>query len=136
MSRLARILLVVLLAASSLVALPGAPASADHVPLGGWQTLMGPSPALYGMDFVDASTGWAVGIGGAILKTADGGTTWTAQTSGTTAFLYGVDFVDADVGWAVGTGGTILHTRNGGPPGYRRAAAPPRHSSECTLLIH
>ena len=29
-------------------------------------------------------TGWAVGTYGQILKTTDGGTTWTAQASGTT----------------------------------------------------
>jgi photosystem II stability/assembly factor-like uncharacterized protein len=58
--------------------------------------------------------GWAVGDGGTILHTSDGGTTWTAQTSGTTNLLSLVEFTDANTGWAVGVGGTILHTSNGG----------------------
>ncbi|MCC5856809.1 MAG: hypothetical protein JJT90_01515, partial [Ectothiorhodospiraceae bacterium] len=58
--------------------------------------------------------GWAVGDGGTILHTPDGGMNWAAQTSGTTAGLRDLDFVDPLTGWAVGTGGTILHTTDGG----------------------
>ena len=54
------------------------------------------------------------GAGGTIRHTTNGGTTWTAQTSGTTQTLNGVAFVDASNGWAVGAGGTIRHTANGG----------------------
>ncbi len=72
------------------------------------------------VSFVNSSTGWAVGIGGTILKTTDGGNTWAAQVSGTSFNLEGVKFVDANSGWAVGadtlykTGGVILHTSDGG----------------------
>ena len=34
--------------------------------------------------FTNANTGWACGENGTILTTTNGGTTWTAQTSGTT----------------------------------------------------
>ena len=47
------------------------------------------------VSFVNSSTGWAVGIGGTILKTTDGGNTWAAQVSGTSFNLEGVKFVDA-----------------------------------------
>jgi photosystem II stability/assembly factor-like uncharacterized protein len=47
----------------------------------------GTSAQLHHTDFIDASTGWAVGDGGTVLKTINGGETWTAQTSGTGAFL-------------------------------------------------
>jgi photosystem II stability/assembly factor-like uncharacterized protein len=58
------------------------------------------------VSFVNATDGWAVGrTTGLILATTDGGATWTAQTSGTTASLYGVSFANSTDGWAVGTGG-------------------------------
>ena len=67
------------------------------------------------MHFTDANNGWAVGDGGTILKTIDGGATWAPQTSGTpTQVLTGVHFTDANNGWAVGSGGTILNTNDGG----------------------
>ncbi len=64
--------------------------------------------------FVDAHTGWAVGLGGIILATRDGGTTWEPQKSRTLANLRGVHFADSRAGWAVGDEGTILATRDGG----------------------
>jgi len=60
------------------------------------------------ISFADANTGWAVGIGGTILKTTDGGATWNAQNSGTTYNLSSVDFVDSSNGWAVGSVGGIV----------------------------
>ena len=39
---------------------------------------------LCGVAFADADTAWAVGAGGAIVATTDGGATWTAQTSDVT----------------------------------------------------
>ncbi|MCS7029696.1 MAG: YCF48-related protein, partial [Bacteroidia bacterium] len=69
---------------------------------------------LLSVHFVNAAIGWAVGLGGTILKTTNGGTTWTPQTSGTTQLLYSVHFVNAAIGWAVGNSGTILKTTDGG----------------------
>ena len=59
-------------------------------------------------------TAVAVGALGTILRTTDGGDTWTPQSSGTTNFLNGVSFVDANTGTAVGGEGTILRTTDGG----------------------
>lgn len=74
--------------------------------------------------FVSEDVGWAVGdphwdqgskqYVGTILKTTDGGVTWTPQNAGVDAALHGVWFVDANQGWAVGDRGTILHTADGG----------------------
>ncbi len=64
--------------------------------------------------FKTATQGWAVGLGGRILSTSNGGTTWTQQTSGTTFDLYGVFFISTTQGWVVGAGGTLLTTNNGG----------------------
>jgi hypothetical protein len=64
--------------------------------------------------FADAPHAWAVGAGGTILKTADGGATWTAQTSGVSGDLSAVACADATHAIAVGAGGTILVTTDGG----------------------
>ena len=73
----------------------------------------GTSQILTGVTFSDATHGWAVGQGGTILATTDGGA-WRAQSSGTTATLYAVAFPDAAHGWAVGYGGRIFATTSGG----------------------
>jgi photosystem II stability/assembly factor-like uncharacterized protein len=74
--------------------------------------------------FIDANTGWAVGAihwdqaqrryVGTIIKTTDGGVTWTPQVVGVNELLNAVVFVDATTGWVVGANGTILHTTDGG----------------------
>lgn len=68
----------------------------------------------YGIHFVSSQIGWVVGDSGVIYKTTDGGTNWSAQTSGTANQLNDVYFADASNGWAVGDSGTILKTTNGG----------------------
>ena len=70
--------------------------------------------SFFAVAFPDATHGWAVGEGGAILATSNGGATWSKQTSGTFATFWGVAFSDATHGWAVGEGGRILATTNGG----------------------
>ena len=66
------------------------------------------------MAFADAGDGWAVGAGGVILHTTDGGGTWVSQSSGVLTGLSGVAFADASHGWAVGASGVILATTDGG----------------------
>lgn len=67
-----------------------------------------------GLHFINANRGWAVGEWGLIVRTDDGGQTWSPQVSGTTTTLNAVQFVNANVGWAIGDSGTILHTTDGG----------------------
>ena len=92
--------------------------------------LLGPSPArgewveqttpttevLLAVDFVDNMNGYAVGSNGAIIKTTDGGATWTdVQDVAYVNDLTDVDFPENDqVGWATGINGTILKTTDGG----------------------
>jgi photosystem II stability/assembly factor-like uncharacterized protein len=64
--------------------------------------------------FSNANNGTAVGLGGTILRTINGGADWTAQSSGTTEHLEDVFFTNANTGTAVGLEGTILRTTNGG----------------------
>lgn len=83
--------------------------------------------SLYGVSFVDARTGWAVGAFGTIVSTVDGGTTWRSQSSHTTEPLFSVDFVDAPHGWTVGRSGLILATTDGGRTWKRQNAGSDRH---------
>ena len=64
--------------------------------------------------FVDRSCGWAVGAGGQVFATRNGGRTWTPQASNTRADLFDVKFLDSSEGWAAGANGTLLHTTDGG----------------------
>src|SRR5262249_38284658 len=67
-----------------------------------------------------------VGSQGIILRSTDGGETWTPQSSGTQVGLGDVSFVDANTGTAVG-GQTILRTTDGGETWKRHSipAIPP-----------
>jgi len=56
----------------------------------------------------------AVGDGGTILRTTNGGINWISQSSGTTENFRGVSFTDVNNGTVVGDYGTILRTNNGG----------------------
>ena len=67
-----------------------------------WQNPLPQGNRLWSVDFVNELTGWTVGNVGTILKTTNGGTTWTLQTSGITEQLLGVCFTDSDNGTAVG----------------------------------
>ena len=49
---------------------------------------------LMGLYFHTPLLGWAVGAGGTIVKTIDGGKKWKKVVSGTTASLSGVFFLD------------------------------------------
>ncbi len=81
-----------------------------------WSTLFF-DQAIEGVAFPTAGSGFAVGSVGRILHTTDTGTTWTDQTSGTSANLHDVSFAsDALTGIAVGDGGVIVRTTNGGEP--------------------
>ena len=69
--------------------------------------------------FINADTGYAVGaehytLDGVIIKTTNGGTTWTRQYDEYDKDLESVWFVNANTGWAAGGHGTILSTTNGG----------------------
>ena len=63
-----------------------------------------------------------MGDSGTILRTTNGGASWTRQSSSTTNDLYGISFTDANTGTAVGYGGTILRTTNGGASWTRQSS--------------
>lgn len=88
---------------------------------------------LTGVWFADEKTGWAVGHWGVVLRTDDGGESWTIQRMDTSVDqpLFSVFFRDRDNGWAVGLWSLVLATADGGkhwtpvrlppPPGRKKA---------------
>ncbi len=73
-------------------------------------TISGP---VYDVLFINDSTGFIVGVFGAIRKTTDGGNTWTTQSSGTTKTLYDIFFSDSLNGYISGID-ILFRTTNGG----------------------
>lgn len=78
------------------------------------ERLISISDKFFDVAALDADTAVVVGYGGKILRTSDGGFTWTRIPSGTDAALYRVRFVDPERGWICGQEGVILHTEDGG----------------------
>jgi photosystem II stability/assembly factor-like uncharacterized protein len=72
-----------------------------------------PRPALFSIYFSDRENGWACGMDGLILRTADGGLTWQVQPTGTEFALYSI-CITGDRGWAVGDRGSYVLSRDGG----------------------
>jgi cysteine-rich repeat protein len=75
--------------------------------------------SFYGVWFVDARHGFAVGDNWTVAETKDGGGTWTVQQLGDTSqtgakTFYAVQFVGSQRGWIVGSGGKIWRTVDGG----------------------
>jgi photosystem II stability/assembly factor-like uncharacterized protein len=79
-----------------------------------WTYLYGVADELFSIFFVDPLLGWSTGLNGAILKSTDGGFSWSDQTSGTYEQIFSCFFIDANLGWCSGFNGIILKTTNGG----------------------
>lgn len=75
------------------------------------------SKDLHSTNFLNASTGFAVGDGGMIIKTIDGGVIWNSQLSGSTSNLRSVTFKKENTGYVAGENGIVQKTINGGISG-------------------
>jgi hypothetical protein len=77
-----------------------------------------PTPTAAGFQLSDvAFTGSAVvavGLGGVVTRSTDGGFNWSPPTSVAPFDLLGVEFLDALTGLAVGAGGNVIRTLDGG----------------------
>ncbi len=89
--------------------------SLQHAYGQGWVTQpSGTSADLTAVACIDSATAVAVGSGGTIIRTTDGGASWLRQPSGISFSLSGVFFLNRDTGFAVGDYGTILRTTDAG----------------------
>lgn len=88
-----------------------------------WRQAPSPSDAtLTAVHFIDARQGWAVGHDATILRTRDGGETWTLQNfkPDWEQPLMDVLFDDATHGIAIGAYGLFMETTDGGDTWTRR----------------
>ncbi|HET8645395.1 MAG TPA: YCF48-related protein, partial [Vicinamibacteria bacterium] len=80
-----------------------------------WTEQFTPDDLLYAVSFGDALRGWAVGWGPTLLRTTDGGLTWTPQSAGAPGnALFAVEALGPDVAWIAGTDGFVARTTDGG----------------------
>ena len=84
----------------------------------GWSVVVptkvpgGSGPAAGAITMQDATHGWALGAGNAVLRTQDG-IAWPASATGAAQTLTGLAAVDDQTAWAVGLW-DVLHTVDGG----------------------
>ena len=69
---------------------------------------------LYGISYADENNVWVSGEFGTIIKSSDGGQTWTQQETGLESTIFGISMTDAMNGMAVGIDSVILATNDGG----------------------
>jgi len=69
--------------------------------------------ALFSIQFLNSQIGYIGGGNGNIIKTIDGGTTWTLQPNNVSDEIHAVSFSDPDTGWVVSYY-KIAHTTDGG----------------------
>ncbi len=84
-----------------------------------WSSQVSPVGSLLSVKAVNSNVAWAVGNGGAIIRTTDGGTNWEVINSGIigTQDLYNVTALDSDTAYTTSTPTTttyIYRTTNGG----------------------
>jgi len=80
-----------------------------------WKTAN--SPTLKGLNsicFVSDSIGFACGEQGTVIKTIDGGSSWTFLSNSSSIDFYDINFISSQKGFIVGSNGTILSTADGG----------------------
>ena len=59
----------------------------------------GTAQYLFGVDFTDATHGWASGAAGTLLRSRDAGKTWKKVAAAPSGDLFALDFSDASHGW-------------------------------------
>jgi photosystem II stability/assembly factor-like uncharacterized protein len=108
-----------------------------------WATLLpGSLPKLpaYNINFYrvtnppGTNTFIAVGSGGSIVRSVDGGDTWELPVwTGRSDMLMDVSFINSNTGWAVGYNGSVFRTDNGGKKWNRQNSPNP---SERLYAVH
>jgi photosystem II stability/assembly factor-like uncharacterized protein len=93
---------------------PTCPPYEKPAPAGWFQQASPTQERLLRIDAIDASTAVAVGRAGTIVRTSDGGATWTVVPSPTTEDLLTVFFVDGAAVWIAGMNSTLLKSTDAG----------------------
>ncbi len=69
---------------------------------------------LLDLQFIDDHTGFITTSNGKLIKTTDGGNSWSVQLVKANTALTRVFFVTAQMGWVIGKNGLVLKTTDGG----------------------
>ncbi len=79
-----------------------------------WENPKPQGNTLFAVSFPSHDTGYACGYSGTIVRTIDGGTSWTLLNSGVSNHLHGIYFTSRDTGYACGDTAMIVKTTNAG----------------------
>ncbi len=84
-----------------------------------WQNPLPQGNDLFQVNVIDENLTYTIGNGGTVMKSSDGGITWTILNTGTTKNLRQADFLQNGligyaIGYAQGTGSSIIKTTDGG----------------------
>ena len=73
---------------------------------------------LHDIDAIDSLTAWIAGHDdqyvGEVLRTTDGGDSWSVVNTGLGRHVMACDFLDYEQGWILGHDGAVFHTTDGG----------------------
>ncbi|HEY52656.1 MAG TPA: DNRLRE domain-containing protein, partial [Caldilineae bacterium] len=83
-------------------------------------------PKLLAIEMLDATTGWAVGVGGSLVHTSDGGATWSKIDVPADGILEGVDVYDENLVYAVGEENVVFLYK---PLSTQSVSAPPQQNT-------
>ncbi|WP_373513426.1 YCF48-related protein [Persicitalea sp.] len=72
------------------------------------------SAGMLDLQFINNSTGFITTYNGKLIRTTDGGNSWSVQLVKADTPLYRVFFINPQTGWVIGNGGLILKTTDGG----------------------
>src|SRR5215217_1941140 len=105
----------------ALAVLVGVGSAAVTVSQSGW-SWGNPTPqgnTLRAIDFVQGR-GYALGAAGTVLRTDDGGATWSGLYTGTSADLDRLQVIDPDTLVVLGGGGCVLRRSDDGGASFRK----------------
>lgn len=80
----------------------------------GVEVTISQNPYLFAVRFADQNEGWITGLGGVILRSHDGGRTWTYEELGRVQAVFGIHPFSGDTAIVVGEKGLIYGTEDGG----------------------
>lgn len=89
---------------------------------------------LYGISYADENNVWVAGEFGTIIRSSDGGQTWTQQHTGLESTIFGIHMRDAMNGMAVGIDSVILTTNDGGA-NWKPVRGPFRERSYYEVMV-
>src|SRR5271157_204489 len=118
-------------------ALPATPSATDTViPPSATEEVV---PQITSLQMIDAKDGWAWTNSGQLLRTADGGQTWTDRTPGASVGPEGSYYPDSQTAWqpvylqSINISG-LLHTTDGGQTWTQLSYGPPNSGGEPAVL--